>query len=120
MGSRPKGGTPQTVIMEKDARVFAGRREHLNRRAWRIASGFTVSGRLQVRSQPVNRWALGLVISIAVLGICLWGTSIGCLIPLILQKIGWDPAVASGAMVATFVDVTGIAIFFGSAWLILL
>ena len=63
--------------------------------------------------EPVNRWALGLVISIAVLGICLWGTLMGCLIPLILQKIGWDPAVASGALVATFVDVTGIAIFFG-------
>jgi magnesium transporter len=42
------------------------------------------------------------------------------LIPLILQKIGWDPAVASGAMVATVVDVTGIAIFFSAAWLILL
>jgi magnesium transporter len=73
-----------------------------------------------VRTQPVSRWALGLVIAIAVLGICLWGTLIGCVIPLIISKLGGDPAVASGAMVATFVDVTGIIIFFSSARLILL
>jgi len=54
------------------------------------------------------------------MGICLWGTLMGCLIPLVLQKIGLDPAVASGALVATLVDVTGIFIFFTSAWLILL
>jgi magnesium transporter len=74
----------------------------------------------EIRTEPVSRWQLGLVISIAVLGICLWGTMMGCVIPLILQRFGFDPAVASGAMVATLVDVSGIAIFFSAAWLILL
>jgi magnesium transporter len=74
----------------------------------------------KVRTEPVSRWALGIVIAIAVMGICLWGTLIGCLIPLVISKLGGDPALASGAFVATIVDVTGIIIFFGSAWLILL
>jgi magnesium transporter len=74
----------------------------------------------EVRTEPVSRWKLALAISIAVLGICLWGTLMGCLIPLIISKFGGDPAVASGALVATLVDVTGIAIYFCAAWLILL
>jgi magnesium transporter len=74
----------------------------------------------EVRTQAVSRWQLGAAISVAVLGICLWGTMIGCVIPLIIARLGGDPAVASGALVATFVDVTGIAIFFSAAWFILL
>ena len=68
----------------------------------------------------VRRFDLGLVISIAVMGICLWGTLMGCLIPLGLQRLGMDPAVASVRVVATLVDVTGILIYFGSASLLLL
>ena len=74
----------------------------------------------EVRTEPVSRWRLGAAISVAVLGICLWGTLIGCVIPLVISRLGGDPAIASGALVATFVDVTGIAIFFSAAWLILL
>jgi len=116
------GGTPQTVVMEKDARVQLpeGVKYLEPPLAQDDSTVYQFPAECKVRTRPVSRWALGLVISIAVLGICLWGTLIGCLIPLILQKIGWDPAVASGAMVATFVDVTGIAIFFSAAWLILL
>jgi magnesium transporter len=74
----------------------------------------------EVRTEAVPRNALGLTISIAVLGICLWGTLMGCLIPLGLHKLGIDPAIASGAAVATVVDVTGIVIFLGAASLLLL
>ena len=77
-------------------------------------------GKCETRTEPVNRWLLALVISLAVLGICLWGTVIGCLIPLAMRQLGIDPAIASGALVATFVDVTGIAIFFSVAWVLLL
>jgi magnesium transporter len=115
-------GTPQTVSMEKDSRV-------------RLPEGvkslpppeqqggswvYLFPAECEVRTRPVSRWQLGITISIAVLGICLWGTMMGCLIPLGLQRVGWDPAVASGALVATLVDVTGIFIFFSAAKLILL
>jgi len=55
-----------------------------------------------------------------VFGICLWGTLIGASLPLVFRKFGLDPAIASGPFVATFVDITGIAIFFLVAKAILL
>lgn len=74
----------------------------------------------EVRTEPVSRWRLGLVIALAVLGICVWGTMVGATLPLVFKKFGGDPAVASGPFVATFVDITGIAIFFLCAKFLLL
>ncbi len=74
----------------------------------------------EVRTEPVSRWRLGLVIALAVLGICIWGTMVGATLPLVFKKFGGDPAVASGPFVATFVDITGIAIFFLCAKFLLL
>jgi len=115
-------GTPQTIKLEKNARVRLpegiGRLDPPEQQADTWVYNFPA--KCEVRMDSVSRYELGIVIAIAVMGICLWGTLMGCLIPLVLQKIGLDPAVASGALVATLVDVTGIFIFFTSAWLILL
>jgi magnesium transporter len=115
-------GTPQTMTMEKNARVrlpegvdSLGPPEK-TAGAWE----YNFPRDCEVRTEPVGRWHLGLAISLAVLGICLWGTVMGCMIPLIIRKCGGDPAIASGALVATVVDVTGIAIFFLAAKSILL
>jgi magnesium transporter len=114
--------TPQTVKMEKNARVRLPDGEKAldppteQNGDWE----YKFPAQCEVRTEPVSRWKLGLTIAIAVLGICLWGTLMGCIIPLVLRAFGTDPAVASGALVATLVDVTGIAIFFTAAWLILL
>jgi magnesium transporter len=61
---------------------------------------------------PVNRYRLSLVIALAVALICLWGTLVGSMLPLILHRLGWDPGYASSPFVATAVDVTGIIIYF--------
>src|SRR5262249_39917287 len=61
---------------------------------------------------PVDRWRLGAVIAGAVFGICLWGTLIGSMLPLLFRRLGVDPGIASSPFVATFVDVTGIVIYF--------
>jgi magnesium transporter len=74
----------------------------------------------EVRSPPISRWQLGQVIALAVMTICLWGTLVGAMLPLMFRRLGLDPAVASGPFVATFVDVTGIAIYFIFAKSILL
>jgi magnesium transporter len=66
----------------------------------------------EVRFEAVNRWDLGLVIALAVACICLWGTLIGSMLPLLFKRIGVDPGIASSPFVATFVDVTGIVIYF--------
>jgi magnesium transporter len=88
----------------------------------------TVDGRLvytfpancEIRTVAVSRWKLAQVIAYSVMGICLWGTLIGSMLPLAFKQFNLDPAVASGPFVATFVDVTGIVIFFSMAqWLML-
>jgi magnesium transporter len=115
-------GTTQTTVTEKNARIRLpeGVRELPAPEKHADAWVFQFPPGCEVRTQPVSRPALGLVISLAVIGICLWGTLMGCLIPLVIQKFGWDPAIASGPAVATVVDVTGIAIFFVAARFILL
>jgi magnesium transporter len=67
-----------------------------------------------------NRWHLAVVIGLAVSMICLWGTVIGSMLPLFFKRIGVDPGIASSPFVATFVDVTGIVIYFSIAHMILL
>ena len=67
-----------------------------------------------------DRWILALVISQSVGFICLWGTLIGAMLPLLFRRLGIDPGVASSPFVATFVDVTGIVIYFNVAQLYLL
>jgi magnesium transporter len=72
------------------------------------------------RSETVGRWALAAVIAQSVAAICLWGTLIGAMLPLLLRWLGKDPALAASPLVATFVDVTGIFIYFSIAKLYLL
>ena len=62
-------------------------------------------------------WELAAVIGIAVTAICLWGTLVGSMLPIIFRRLGFDPAFASSPFVATFVDVTGIVIYFNIATL---
>jgi magnesium transporter len=67
-----------------------------------------------------DRWLLALAISQSVAAICLWGTLVGSMLPLVFKKLGFDPGYASSPFVATFVDVTGIVIYFSIANLYLL
>lgn len=66
----------------------------------------------EVLRNQVEWWQLALVISQSVMAICLWGTLVGSLLPLAFRRLGFDPAFASSPFVATFVDVTGIVIYF--------
>jgi magnesium transporter len=65
----------------------------------------------------VSRTNLATVIGKAVLLICLWGTLVGSMLPLVFVALGFDPAFASSPFVAMFVDVTGIIIYFQIAQL---
>jgi len=55
---------------------------------------------------------IGLTVAGAVVGVALWGTLVGALLPFALKRLGFDPASASAPLVATLSDVTGILIFF--------
>ncbi|RYF12872.1 MULTISPECIES: magnesium transporter [Pedobacter] len=62
---------------------------------------------------------IGLVVGCSLIGVVLWGTLMGSMLPLLLKKVGADPAVSSTPFVATLVDVTGLIIYFSFAILFL-
>ena len=55
---------------------------------------------------------IGFTVSASLLGIVLWGTLAGSMLPFLLRKLRLDPATASAPFVATIVDVTGLIIYF--------
>jgi magnesium transporter len=63
--------------------------------------------------------ALGLTVGFAILGIVLWAVLLGAMLPLALQRLGFDPATLSSPMVATMMDVSGLLIYMGVALLLL-
>lgn len=67
-----------------------------------------------------EHWALlGLTVSITLMSVVLWGTLSGSMLPLLLKRLGLDPATSSAPFVATLVDVTGVLIYFSVAVLLL-
>ena len=61
-------------------------------------------------------WALlGVTVGVALVGVVLWGSLAGSMLPLLLKKLGADPATSSAPFVATLVDVTGLIIYFSVA-----
>jgi magnesium transporter len=60
-------------------------------------------------------WLVGLTVSFSLVGVVLWGTFSGSMLPIILKKLGADPASSSAPFVATLVDVTGLIIYFNVA-----
>jgi magnesium transporter len=62
---------------------------------------------------------LGITVGVTLMGVVLWGTLCGSMLPLILKRLGADPAVSSAPFVATLVDVTGLVMYFSVAFLLL-
>ncbi len=67
-----------------------------------------------------EHWGLiGTTVALSLLGVVMWGTLSGSLLPFLLQRLGIDPATSSAPLVATLVDVTGLLIYFSMAALVL-
>jgi magnesium transporter len=65
-------------------------------------------------------WLLvAITVAIALVGVVLWGTLSGSLLPFALKRLGFDPAASSAPFVATLVDVTGLVIYFSVALVVL-
>ncbi|MEO6490764.1 MAG: magnesium transporter [Ferruginibacter sp.] len=64
--------------------------------------------------QPV-----AMTIFFSLMGIVLWGSLMGSMLPIILKRLKLDPAASSAPFVATLVDVTGIVIYFSVAYFFL-
>lgn len=64
-------------------------------------------------------WLVGTTVGLALVGVVLWGTIAGAMLPFLLRRCGLDPAASSAPFVATLVDVTGLLIYFNVALFIL-
>jgi magnesium transporter len=62
---------------------------------------------------------LALTVSVTMLSICIWSTSVGSVIPIIADRLGIDPAVLSAPLISTLVDATGLIIYLTIAKMIL-
>jgi magnesium transporter len=62
---------------------------------------------------------VGLTVALALVGVVLFGSLTGSMLPFVLRRVGFDPASASAPFVATLVDVTGLIIFFSVALVVL-
>jgi magnesium transporter len=56
---------------------------------------------------------------LSLVGVVLWGTLAGSMLPFVMKRIGADPAASSAPFVATLVDVTGLVIYFSIAAVIM-
>jgi magnesium transporter len=97
-----------------------------------ILSGLSLGGILGVIGFiRISTWALlfhsyghywpllALTVGCALVGIVLWGTLVGSMLPFLLRRLGVDPATSSAPFVATLVDVSGLIIYFSVAAFIL-
>ncbi|MDR2980804.1 MAG: magnesium transporter [Puniceicoccales bacterium] len=67
-----------------------------------------------------DHWVLlGLTVFTTLLGVVLWGSIAGAMMPFLMKRLGFDPAVSSAPFVATIVDVTGLLIYFSVAYALL-
>ena len=64
-------------------------------------------------------WLVACTVGVALVGVVLWGTLSGAMLPFLLRRCGLDPAASSAPFVATLVDVTGLIIYFNVALFIL-
>ncbi|GGE70559.1 magnesium transporter [Nesterenkonia cremea] len=84
---------------------------------WReFRVGVTLGGSLGVLSLLlvglIYGWQVGAVIGLTMLTLCALAASVGGLMPLLAKKLGFDPAVFANPFIATFVDATGLVIYF--------
>lgn len=66
-----------------------------------------------------HSFMIGLTVGFSLIGVVLWGTITGSMLPIFLKKLGADPATSSAPFVATLVDVTGLLIYFSLAFLLM-
>jgi magnesium transporter len=78
-----------------------------------------IAGIVSPEAYGPHFWVIGLTLGITIGGVVLWGTLCGSMLPLVLRRLGFDPATSSAPFVATLVDVTGLLIYFSTATLLL-
>src|SRR3954452_945928 len=82
---------------------------------------WAIVGEQYLHRQPYGpHWPLvAMTVGISLVGVVIWGTLSGSMLPFLLRRIGADPATSSAPFVSTLVDVTGLIIYFSIALVIM-
>lgn len=81
---------------------------------------FGIAGLFRAGSPEREHYTiLAVAIGTTLVGVVLWGSIMGAMLPFVLKKCRLDPAASSTPFVATLVDVTGIILYFTTAMVIL-
>ncbi len=67
----------------------------------------------------IHYFRIAITVAGSLIGVVMWGTMAGSMLPIVLRRIGFDPASASAPFVATLVDVSGLVIYFSVASFVL-
>ena len=78
-----------------------------------------VSWQVMFHAYGEHYFLVALTVAFSLVGVVLWGSVAGSILPFILRGLGFDPASASAPFVATLVDVTGLVIYFSVAAVVL-
>lgn len=85
-----------------------------------VGAGLVVARRyFNLSDYAADAASVAMTVGGAVVGVVLWGTTVGAMLPFILRRIGVDPATLSAPLLATLVDVTGLMIYFTVAIFVL-
>jgi len=74
---------------------------------------------LHIYNYGVHWLLVSITIFFSLIGVVMWGTLAGSMLPIVLKKLKFDPAASSAPFVATLVDVTGLVIYFTVAFIVL-
>jgi magnesium transporter len=122
-GGNAGSQTVSTIIRAmalKEIRVRDAIRVLLREAFTGLLLGVILSTIAFIRSIIMGRSVLlSLVVSLSLLAICTWATTIGSLIPLLANKLKIDPALVSAPLIATLVDATGLIIYLNIARILL-
>lgn len=75
--------------------------------------------KLHFQDYGPHHFLVALSVGLSLIGVVLWGSICGSMLPFILRRVGLDPATSSAPFVATLVDVTGLIIYFNVAFVVL-
>jgi magnesium transporter len=74
-----------------------------------------IAWQMMFHTYGAHALVIALTVGFSLVGVVLWGTLAGSMLPFLLRRLGFDPASASAPFVATLVDVTGLIIYFTTA-----
>ena len=77
-----------------------------------ILNGVVLAGLVYLFISLTNNPKLAFVVSVSLFSVVLLASLLGTAIPLLLEKIGFNPALASGPFITTTIDLLGLCVYF--------